>query len=397
MSGRLSTTKHLMFLDSLRGLASLYVVLHHAAAYFPFSHESSFKRIVLQILGYGHWAVDLFIVLSGYSLMLAAIRNDYAIKGGYFFFIKRRIIRIIPPYYLALFLSIILIYFFINDSNNQRWSYALPVTYETVIFHLMMIHDFLKSSVTKINYSFWSIGVEFRIYFFFPLLLLVLKKIGRLGVLGLALLVTIVCAVLMKYLEGINSDFDYIGIGVNHYILLFCFGMLIADLSFSTANLATRIRQIYFHYQNVINYSVLSIFLIFLMPGRTNLTNLITKSFDQSNKLFFNPRIEDLLVGIFTCFILFICSVNSAPKSYHLPKLLAWRPLTLLGTFSYSLYLIHAPILQIFVQYIISPLKLESFSKCLLLLFVGTPIILALSYLFFLCCEKPFLKMRTKQ
>ncbi len=72
-------------------------------------------------------------------------------------------------------------------------------------------------------------------------------------------------------------------------------------------------------------------------------------------------------------------------------KFLSWQPLVFIGTFAYSIYLIHAPIIQLTWQYIFHPLHLGSRTTFLLLIIFGAPLILALSYLFFLVFERPFM------
>ena len=64
----------LEYLDGLRGLAALYVVIHHAYLQSTNSEDRFFLRTplnrALHFLDYGHFAVAIFIVLSGYCLMI---------------------------------------------------------------------------------------------------------------------------------------------------------------------------------------------------------------------------------------------------------------------------------------------------------------------------------------
>ena len=71
-AGKESGTRvRLGYLDGLRGLAALYVVMHHSAfAFYTASEMPHRLRLLLKPLAYGHFSVDLFIVLSGYCLML---------------------------------------------------------------------------------------------------------------------------------------------------------------------------------------------------------------------------------------------------------------------------------------------------------------------------------------
>ena len=98
------------FLDGLRGLAALYVLLYHAslragvlAAAAPAQPVAKAISVLhFCLLGYGHLAVAVFIVLSGYCLMLPVARTEGAVlPGGALAFIQRRARRILPPYYAA--------------------------------------------------------------------------------------------------------------------------------------------------------------------------------------------------------------------------------------------------------------------------------------------------------
>ncbi len=71
--------------------------------------------------------------------------------------------------------------------------------------------------------------------------------------------------------------------------------------------------------------------------------------------------------------------------------LLSWRPLVFLGTFSYSIYLVHAPLLILIDHEVIARLHWQgtyAFVVFLLLL----PSVLALAYGFFWFAERPFLR-----
>src|ERR1700759_5700420 len=135
---RAASVKRFLYIDSIRAIAALYVVLHHASLqYYQFNSTelTGAKAYFIKFFCYGHLSVDLFIVLSGFSLMLAVIKNDYSLKGGTLLFFKRRIKRIIPPYYAAMFISLLLIWLIIGDETNTLWDMATPVSYASVLTH----------------------------------------------------------------------------------------------------------------------------------------------------------------------------------------------------------------------------------------------------------------------
>ena len=119
----------LAFLDGLRGLAALYVVLHHAALEVRGASPWRVVEWSRGLLRHGHFAVAVFIVLSGYCLM-RPVANDPRgrLRGGIVGYLGRRARRILPPYYAALGLCWLLIAVVpgLNQAQGLRWDRALP-------------------------------------------------------------------------------------------------------------------------------------------------------------------------------------------------------------------------------------------------------------------------------
>src|SRR3954467_9260780 len=92
-------------LDGLRGLAALFVVVHHvflrAFPGYPADHAPLWAAWLI----YGRFAVGVFIVLSGFPLPLAPAARGWQ-RGGVGGFAGRRIRRILPAYWAALALSV---------------------------------------------------------------------------------------------------------------------------------------------------------------------------------------------------------------------------------------------------------------------------------------------------
>lgn len=379
----------------------MYVVAHHAVLqYYDFtvhlfqspSTFNFFKRLLITGFYHGYQAVILFIVLSGFSLMLSVTKNNYSIKGGFKFFLKRRIIRIIPPYLFAMLFSMLLIWLFVGNKTGMHWDSSIPVNYKDVIYHVLLIHDFFSSVRNHINNSFWSISVEFRIYLFFPILVWIWRKYGATLAIFTSLSISIIGSLLLVLINGYNPDIDTNSPGVSPYIVLFTLGMLAADLSFSNSDTAQLVRK---HYLKFSSIKIVSGIIIYWLLCAVML------HFFKSNNVYIETALlgSNLLnftFGIFFSFLLFACAV-SAEKDNLLIRILNWRPLIFIGTFSYSLYLIHAPILAFISEYMLTPLNLSKDLSTILLVTIGTPIIIAVSYLFFLICERPFLTLGKKQ
>jgi peptidoglycan/LPS O-acetylase OafA/YrhL len=65
------------------------------------------------------------------------------------------------------------------------------------------------------------------------------------------------------------------------------------------------------------------------------------------------------------------------------------------GVFSYSLYLIHAPVLQLAWQYAVTPVWTTDGARFVGLLIIGPSICLITAMAFYSICEKPFLARPT--
>ncbi|WP_368499736.1 acyltransferase family protein [Herbiconiux sp. A18JL235] len=77
-------------------------------------------------------------------------------------------------------------------------------------------------------------------------------------------------------------------------------------------------------------------------------------------------------------------------------RLLELRPLVSLGLFSYSIYLIHSPILAL-ANILLLPLQLPTLTNRLLLVFVAVPAAVAISYGFFWIVERHFVTGHQKR
>lgn len=102
--------------------------------------------------------------------------------------------------------------------------------------------------------------------------------------------------------------------------------------------------------------------------------------------------LQDGVVGLWTMCLLIMISVKKKGWVYNA---LSYKPLAFLGTFAYSVYLIHAPLLQVLWQYVFVDLQENKMGMFVVLCLAGIPLIIAASYLFFLICERPFLRRKT--
>lgn len=160
--------------------------------------------------------------------------------------------------------------------------------------------------------------------------------------------------------------------GINpHYLGLFTFGMLAASVSYSEHK---RLNQL--------NPTVL--FAVAVL--------LVAAAYQIDVYKWGLWMVADIAVGIACCILLFLLT---AKKILLLNQLLSWKPLAATGVFAYSIYLVHAPLLEVFSRYVLLPLKLSDTAYVTSYIMLGAPVVVACSYLFFLGAEKPFMTKKT--
>lgn len=359
-----AATRHLPYLDGLRALAALFVVLHHAVLQVDFSTAAldPILKKLIRPLYFGHYAVDLFIVLSGFCLMIPVVREGGTLKGGVLRFFKRRAWRILPAYYFAVGLSLLLIWGLVGQKTGTHWDISLPVTGKSICSHLTMMHDVVGEDFS-INHVLWSIAVECRLYLFFPLLLFLWRKLGPLATLSVACVVSFGLFLLCVRSLGASLHFHYLG--------LFTMGMFAAGLAFSGDPRLVRLRNLPWGLATVLG-GFLFVAALVIGKGRgETVAAFVDYAFGAFSMAF--------LVG------------TSRDLDGWLARLLGWRPLAFVGTFAYSIYLIHAPLLQVLWQYPFASLQAKPLAMFLALSTAGTFAIVAIAYLFFLAFERPFL------
>lgn len=355
------------FLDGVRGLAALYVVLYHA--YLFTGPTNAFLHIpyVGRIVGYGYLGVPVFIVLSGYLLMIPVARREgYLIGGSAIAFLKKRSRRILPPYYAALALSLLLIVAvpIMRVPNGTQWDTKVPVTIPDVLSHVFMLHDLSPAWIEKIDGPLWSVAVEWQIYFFMPLVLLPLwRRIGGYATTALAL--------------GVVTALAALGLGsFAHpwFVALFAIGMLAGELTVSKRlpSWPLAILTALFAITIVITYRVTTDGVLAAFAPEVAVGLLVATVLTWGGTIFVQTGQPPLLL-----------------------RFLSLKPFALLGLFSYSLYLLHSPFLALF-NLLTLPLGLPVTAQYLLMTLVAVPIAIGICWLFFLLVEKRFLNTRQR-
>lgn len=350
------------YLDGVRGLAALWVVLYHAYLFTGMSNEmKDTYPVIAAVMGWGFLGVPVFIVLSGYVLMLPVLTTpDLRMPRGTWTFFKRRARRILPPYYAALAISLALIAFIplLQQPAGTQWDTKVPVTAADVISHALMLHDASGSWIGKINGPLWSVAVEWHIYFLMPFLLLPLwRRLKPVWIVAALIVVTSIPMV--------------IGTGVFIHpwlIALFAAGMWAAQITLAARTSAWPAR----------------LFVVFAV------VTLALAATDQPHgviELSAGLAIAAGLVLVGTRYV-----AGTPPRAV---RFLESRPMKKLGLFSYSIYLLHSPLLGL-ANLLLLPLDLPLMVQWLVMTFVVVPVDIAICYGFFLLVESRFLNSRQR-
>jgi len=362
---------HLGFLDGLRGWSAVFVVLHHIwqfAAMGPDYQPLPAWFTVTSFLKFGSWAVAVFIVLSGYCLMLPVVRTPGAfLPRGLGDFLTRRARRILPGYYAAVVFSILFLLLIppLRRSTGTLWDItSLPVlTPGDLVSHTFLVHNLSEHWQWKLNAPMWSVALEWQIYFLFALVFLpVWRRIGPKSVVALA------------FALGLAPLTVGFGFASTWFIGLFALGMFAAHINFASPAHLPRLPPGL--WRGVTIAGALGVMAVMVLSRRGHM----------------HPAVGDILVGITTSGFL-ISSTDRLqqlrPMSWGL-RALSHPVSTKLGDFSYSLYLTHYPIVA--ACYLgLRRLGLGPAATFHLQVVVGLPLLLLVAYGFHLLFEKPFL------
>jgi peptidoglycan/LPS O-acetylase OafA/YrhL len=170
------SAQHFQLIDSLRGLASFQVMLHHIgtariqplAAQLPaWLNAAIFDQATL--------GVSVFFVLSGF-IIAHALRNYKPSRAAFKNFLLRRFIRLSPPYYFSI--AVVLAH---NSAIAlvKRQPFEWP-SLGNLLSHLGYIQRlFHFPELSPVSIIYWTLCLEMQFYLAFVLLLGLGKRLER--------------------------------------------------------------------------------------------------------------------------------------------------------------------------------------------------------------------------
>jgi peptidoglycan/LPS O-acetylase OafA/YrhL len=350
--------KHFEFIDGIRAICALYVMVGHAW-FEPANGYYPQRWISLLGFSYGHLAVVVFIVVSGFVITYPITQRGDQV-GSLAGFYRRRIRRIVPPYYAALLLNCVFIFFWGHEKTGTIWDTVLPLTWGQIGAHAGMVNNLrLGIAGGSIGYQFWSVAVEFQIYLLTPFLILGVRKWGL-------PMLTVACT-LLSALGAIYSPAFRFASG--WFVALFLFGAGSARIVALRPALATR--------AGVVGLAISGASLLFTAS--------------RGNAWFHaNEPWVDLSVGSGIALVIAGIAEGTLPVVRWLKRLLSFRPLVWIGTFSYSLYLVHTVLIHA-AWLIWRRLTGAESTNMFALLLLTCPLIVLAARVFFTLFERPFM------
>lgn len=346
-------------LDGLRGLAALYVLLFHCWLYtFPGYPDSSAPRW-LDGLMFGRIAVVFFLVLSGFSLAVSPARNGWR-PGGVSRFLRRRAWRILPPYWAALAFSLVISWLVVPASHTG------PPTGRSVLVYGLVAQDMFTAPTP--NGAFWSIGVEAELYLLFPLLLFVRRRLGAVVLMTAVTLLVAAGGLTAAGATPVEGD-NWL---TPHLAPVFVAGLIGAGIVVAS----DRIRRL--PWPRLAAVAATPVLALVAVKG-----SVWTVNHYFWVDLAVAPAMTMLLAAVAT------------GRPARLVRLLTTRPVRGLGDCSYSLYLIHLPIVMTVVRRIAPEFVSPGLPTFWFTLAVALPASLSGAWLFARIFEMPFKRNRS--
>jgi len=359
---------HIGWVEEARGVLSLYVVLHHALLNIDYSgvHDGTWRWLDA-VFAWGHVSVDAFLVLSAFCLVLPLGASDRFDHFGPF--LRRRFARLLPPYYAACLFSLALIALCVSAKSGTHWDVSVPVTFGGAVTHALLIHQWWPQFTAQIDHPLWSIGVEFQLCFLLPLLV---WSCGRIGPWR-----TVAAFTLVGYLTwraSVSIGFpDPSAWGASlYYISLFAMGVAVAHL-WSSPPQQWRPRR-----DEALPVVAVAVAMTAWLAVKTIRDHAVAL------------QLLSFFVGLTV--VAGVLAMRRWPMAAPEKRGPLRASMAFVGKRSYSLYLIHAPLLQVVWIALVSPMHLSSSGlQAIAMMLLGTTVSLVFTLVFFQWIERPSL------
>ncbi len=302
-------------LQSLRGLASLTVVLHHCSLTYQSPDSFRYSMLVFN----AHAAVIVFFVLSGYVLQLSLMRGAASLRNALAFLV-RRAFRILPVVMIVttVWLALAPLVRLESTPGTSIWFAGMAPRQGLSGWQLLLCALGLSNALIP---PVWTITVELFGSVFMP----AFDRVGRWGWQVLWIVTALLAGLAIAHARmGSDSLSAVQNFGPIDYLVYFCAGAALCRTPRSgwRAPLWS-----------------LAVLAIGLCGVRVVLIGLRTGHV-QFIEYMYGYWLAALAEGVFAVGLIYALTTSGAAG-----RALSGRALTCLGDISYSVYLLHFPVL----------------------------------------------------
>lgn len=298
-------------IQGLRALAVGLVVLYHGG---------------LPFLPGGYVGVDVFFVISGFLITTHLLqRLERTGHVGFADFYARRARRILPASLLVVALTVIAALVWMPPLLMKEVFFGAVATalYVPNILFGLQGTNYLAESTPSVFQHYWSLGIEEQFYLLWPLLLLVVVRFlpGRRRLTVILTLLTAASFAAGLWLTFQNQPWAFFGLPTRAWEL--AVGGIVAVVALNRESvLPPRVSAV---------------------VGWAGVAGVVVAALAYSETTQF-PGVAAALPVVATAAVIL---AGSGPAPYGPATILSLRPLLFIGTISYSLYLVHWPLLVI--------------------------------------------------
>jgi len=391
-------------IDALRGFAALAVVVTHI----PRDHQGKLDAVFFAMLpmDFGALGVPLFLVISGFCIHLAVARRAQSgarVSVDWAAFWKRRFYRLYPPYLAAIVFSLAL-YVLLASVGGLRPGSQLKSVWTDLAAHLVLVHNLLPSfSDGLFNPPFWTLALEEQLYALFALVLLLRRRVSIITVLWVSLAMAVVWrwggvwVQFLLVLDGVPRSAQTISIGSlpavgawGNWPFAWWFLWLLGAVAAEEHTSTIRLPKWVYSPVLAIAMAAFGTLTYFRTLGRYTEFWLTDQGLQGWLRAGLNTvgALSELAFGV-CCFVVLIRWVRAEREGRFTQKWAAG--LSAVGTFSYSLYLVHFPTIAL-LEWLMPLGPRASLFSTFLRTLAYVPICVAIGYAFFITVERHFLR-----
>lgn len=310
------------FITGLRAIAVMMVFLIHSGG----AGLREFGHIGNKIVDFGQYGVEIFFVISGYTIFYQIFYKKYTMKD----FIIIRLFRISIPYFPIVILLFILSQFGFTYPNN----WVIELNKGLIDFQNLLVHLFYISFI-NIKYANSIIGVEWTLsieVFYYLLIAIMIFKMSCLSNSKSIFLVLISFFLFAIFSLIVFKKFHFNNLYIHWLPLKYGYMFILGGLSFFLREkLEKQFSQQFLH--KISNVSII------LIPSVITL-------FITTDKMASIGIVNELFFATITFFLIVFVR-----DSATLTRLLTNKIMVFFGSISFSFYLIHLIVITLLKYY----------------------------------------------